>query len=78
MFDNILFKDLQNLDVFHHINKEKEIQRKLKHIAVTNEVYEQLRNQGKVGDSFNDVVKRLLGRVFSVSAEHLQDKGEQQ
>jgi predicted CopG family antitoxin len=45
-----------------NFNQAKVIQPKLKHIAVTNEVYEQLRNQGKVGDSFNDVVKRLLGK----------------
>jgi predicted CopG family antitoxin len=77
-FINILFKGLLNLDVLQHFNQEKEIQRKLKHIAVTTEVYEQLRNQGKVGDSFNDVVKRLLGKESTtVVTGCLKETGEE-
>ena len=52
-----------------HYNQAKEIQRKLKHIAVTTEVYQRLRNQGKVDDSFNDVVKRLLGKESTTAVK---------
>lgn len=62
-----------------NFNHTKAIQAKLKHIVVTNEVYEQLRNQGKVGDSFNDVVRRLLGiNTITTTIGKLQDKGDKQ
>ena len=60
-----------------NFNQTKAIQTKLKHIVVTNDVYEQLRSQGKVGDSFNDVVKKLLGSGSSVIRE-LNNTGENQ
>lgn len=33
---------------------------KLKHITVNQEVYQELKNLGKAGDSFNDVLVRIL------------------
>ena len=33
---------------------------KLKHIIVNNEVYQELKNLGKAGDLFNDVLVRIL------------------
>ena len=33
---------------------------KLKHITVNNEVYQKLKNLSKAGDSFNDVLVRIL------------------
>lgn len=33
---------------------------KFKHIAVNQEVYQRLKNLGKAGDSFNDVLLKLL------------------
>lgn len=65
------------LNVSSNTKQNKELQRKLKHIAVTNEVYEQLSNQGKAGDSFNDVVERLLGRNATPN-EILKNIGENQ
>jgi predicted CopG family antitoxin len=32
----------------------------LKHITVNEEVYQKLKNLGKAGDSFNDVLVRIL------------------
>ena len=56
--------------------KNKGNQKKSKHIVVTNEVYEQLCNQGKVGDSFNDVVKKLLGKETTAPTNsNFKDKG---
>ena len=40
---------------------------KLKHITVNEEVYQKLKNLGKAGDSFNDVLIRILSVV---AAEH--------
>jgi predicted CopG family antitoxin len=40
---------------------------KFKHIAVNQEVYQRLKNLGKAGDSFNDVLLKLL---------HIIDKKE--
>ena len=40
---------------------------KFKHIAVNQEVYQRLKNLGKAGDSFNDVLLKLL---------HIKDKKE--
>jgi predicted CopG family antitoxin len=58
------------------LNAENPHQNKLKHIAVTNDVYEQLRSQGKLGDTFNDVVKRLLGKETTTPHNsNLKDKG---
>jgi predicted CopG family antitoxin len=51
---------------------------KFKHIVVTKEVYEQLRDQGKIGDSFNDVVKRLLGKDSTIISKNLSNIGENQ
>jgi len=34
---------------------------KLRHIVVTEENYSRLKELGKAGDSFNDVIKELLG-----------------
>ena len=34
--------------------------KKLKHITVNQEVYQELKNLGKAGDSFNDVLVRIL------------------
>ena len=51
---------------------------KFKHIVVTKEIYEQLRNEGKIGDSFNDVVKRLLGKESTIAAKGcLKETGEE-
>jgi predicted CopG family antitoxin len=36
------------------------IMQKFKHIAVNQEVYQRLKNLGKAGDSFNDVLLKLL------------------
>ena len=36
---------------------------KLKHITVNQEVYQKLKNLGKAGDSFNDVLIRILAAV---------------
>jgi len=33
---------------------------KLKHITVNQEIYQKLKNLGKAGDSFNDVLVRIL------------------
>jgi predicted CopG family antitoxin len=33
---------------------------KLKHITVNQEVYQKLKDLGKAGDSFNDVLTRIL------------------
>ena len=33
---------------------------KLKHITVNQDVYQKLKNLGKAGDSFNDVLVRIL------------------
>ena len=33
---------------------------KLKHITVDQEVYQKLKNLGKAGDSFNDVLVKIL------------------
>ena len=33
---------------------------KLKHITVNQEVYQKLKNLGKAGDSFNDVITKIL------------------
>ena len=33
---------------------------KLKHITVNQEVYQKLKNLGKAGDSFNDVLLKIL------------------
>ena len=33
---------------------------KLKHITVNQEIYQKLKNLGKTGDSFNDVLIRIL------------------
>jgi predicted CopG family antitoxin len=34
--------------------------KKLKHITVNQEVYQELKNLGRAGDSFNDVLVRIL------------------
>jgi len=34
---------------------------KFRHIIVTEESYSKLKELGKTGDSFNDVIKKLLG-----------------
>jgi|SoiMethySBSTD1v2_1073268.scaffolds.fasta_scaffold5900979_2 predicted CopG family antitoxin len=34
--------------------------KKFKHIAVTQQVYQDLKNLGRAGDSFNDVLLKLL------------------
>ncbi|HSF49921.1 MAG TPA: antitoxin VapB family protein [Nitrososphaeraceae archaeon] len=36
---------------------------KLKHITVNQEVYQKLKNLGKTGDSFNDVLIRILAEA---------------
>ncbi|HET9807219.1 MAG TPA: antitoxin VapB family protein [Nitrososphaeraceae archaeon] len=33
---------------------------KLKHITVNQEIYQKLKNLGKAGDSFNDVLTKIL------------------
>lgn len=33
---------------------------KFKHIVVSKDIFEELKNLGKAGDSFNDVIKKLL------------------
>lgn len=33
------------------------------HIVVTREIYDKLRKRGKMGDSFNDVITKLLREV---------------
>jgi len=35
----------------------------LKHIVISNENFEKLKNLGKAGDSFNDVISKLLEDV---------------
>ncbi len=35
----------------------------LKHITVNEEVYQKLKNLGKTGDSFNDVLIRILAEA---------------
>jgi len=37
------------------------MQKSFKHIIVDEENYQSLRNRGKAGDSFNDVIRKLLG-----------------
>ena len=39
---------------------QKPYKGKLLHIVVTIEVYEKLKKRGKMGESFNDVIKELL------------------
>jgi predicted CopG family antitoxin len=39
---------------------------KLKHITVNQEVYKKLKNLGKAGDSFNDVLIRILETKFQM------------
>ena len=36
---------------------------KLKHITINQEVYQKLKNLGKAGDSFNDVLIRILAEA---------------
>jgi len=35
---------------------------KLRHIVVTEENYSKLKELGKAGDSFNDVISKILGK----------------
>jgi predicted CopG family antitoxin len=39
---------------------------KLKHITVNEEVYQKLKNLGKAGDSFNDVLVRILEKEIQL------------
>jgi predicted CopG family antitoxin len=39
---------------------------KLKHITVNQEVYQKLKNLGKAGDSFNDVLVRILEKKIQL------------
>jgi len=43
---------------------------KFKHIAVKDETYKQIQNEGKFGESFDTVVRRLLAE------REVQKKGE--
>ena len=36
-------------------------QKTFKHIVVTEEIFEKLRELGNTGESFNDVLKKLVG-----------------
>ncbi|MGH9982057.1 MAG: antitoxin VapB family protein [Nitrososphaeraceae archaeon] len=36
----------------------------LKHITVNEEIYQKLKNLGKAGDSFNDVLTKILEKKF--------------
>ena len=36
-------------------------QKSYKHIVVTDEIFQKLQNLGKTGESFNDVLKKLVG-----------------
>ena len=38
----------------------------LKHITVNQEVYQKLKNLGKAGDSFNDVLVRILEKKLQL------------
>lgn len=39
---------------------------KLKHITVNEEIYQKLKNLGKAGDSFNDVLIRILEKKIQM------------
>ncbi|HSL12642.1 MAG TPA: antitoxin VapB family protein [Nitrososphaeraceae archaeon] len=45
---------------------------KFKHIAVNQEVYQKLKNLGKAGDSFNDVLVKLLQIIENKKQEAKQ------
>jgi predicted CopG family antitoxin len=47
---------------------------KLKHITVNQEVYQKLKNLGKAGDSFNDVLSRLLKNKSIIEKTDFQTK----
>ena len=40
--------------------------KKLKHITVNQDVYQELKNLGRAGDSFNDVLVRILEKKLSL------------
>ena len=46
---------------------------KLKHITVNEEVYQKLKNLGRAGDSFNDVLIRILSAP--AATEQDREKG---
>jgi predicted CopG family antitoxin len=41
----------------------------LKHITVTEENYQHLKNLGKAGDSFNDVITKILNKIDTMPNE---------
>ena len=41
----------------------------LKHITVNEEVYQKLKNLGKAGDSFNDVLIKILAEAKQLGEE---------
>lgn len=45
--------------------------KKLTTIAITEEIYEKLRDLGKTGDSFNDVITRLVNAESAKKRAHL-------
>ena len=53
-----MFYFIKMVNKFNHIKTASQYDKK--HIVVTSDVYEQIRSLGKLGDTFNDVVKRLL------------------
>jgi predicted CopG family antitoxin len=47
---------------------------KFRHIIISDETYQNLRNHGKLGDTFNDVVKRLLERESIIDVDEKLEK----
>ena len=50
--------------------------RKLKRIAVHETVYKQLKSLGSAGDSFNDVLVRILKNQSTLKKAEVQEKKE--
>lgn len=48
---------------------------KLKHIAVSENNYKEIRNYGKFGDSFDDVITKIL---HSIEPQHSRENSSQQ
>ncbi len=50
---------------------------KLKHITVNQEIYEKLKNLGRAGDSFNDVLVKILTHQQGVLKIDVNEKEQE-
>jgi hypothetical protein len=64
-------KVLQKLQILKQINNQQRVVQQLKTIALSHENYIALKELGKAGDSFNDVISDLLRKrnVLQTSKE---------